>query len=83
MSMIKMISNGTVTGDVYYSGCSYMELKEPCAISINYIKSTCKGQFEFRDQNDNKAFVVTLDVERKYVLWCIIIECHSYFLSGV
>lgn len=81
--MIKMISSGTVTGDVYYSGCSYMELKEPCAISITYIKSTCKGQFEFRDQNDNKAFVVTLDVERKYVLWCIIIECHSYFLSGV
>lgn len=32
MSMIKMVSSGTVTGDVYYSGCSYVELKELCVI---------------------------------------------------
>lgn len=64
-SMIKMVNSGTVTGDVYYSGCSYMELKEPCDISVTYVKTTCKGRFEFRDQNDNTALVVTLDVEGK------------------
>lgn len=64
-SMIKMVSSGTVTGDVYYSGCSYMELKEPCDISNTYVQTTCKGRFEFRDQNDNTALVVTLDVEGK------------------
>lgn len=73
MSMIQMVSRGTVTRDVYYSGCSYMELEQPCAIYFTYIKSTCKGQFEFRDQNDNKALVVTLDVEREYVLGCVTI----------
>lgn len=65
MSMIKMVSSGRLTGDVPSSGCSYMELEQPCAIANTYIQSTCKGQFEFRDQNDNNALVVTLDVERK------------------
>lgn len=74
MSMIKMVSSGTVTGDVYYSGCSYVELKELCVIVNTYVQSTCKGQFEFQDENDNKALVVTPDVERKYVLWCITIR---------
>ncbi|XP_056900117.1 uncharacterized protein LOC130531933 isoform X1 [Takifugu flavidus] len=63
MSMTKMVQNGTLTGDVYYSGCSYIELKQPCAIYNSYLESTCKGQFEFRDQNNNKALVVTLDIE--------------------
>lgn len=86
MSMIKMVQNGTVTGDVYYSGCSYIELKEPCTIYNTYIESSCKGQFEFRDQNDNKALVVTLDIEREYGLecWVICLECHFniWCLSG-
>lgn len=57
MSMIKMVSSGTVTGDVYCSGCSFMELKELCVIVNTYVQSTDKGQFEFRDENDNKALV--------------------------
>lgn len=77
--MTKMVQNGTLTGDVYYSGCSYIELKEPCAIYNSYLESTCKGQFEFRDQNNNKALVVTLDIEGEYGLecllsvWCVIL----------
>lgn len=73
MSMTKMVLNGTLTGDVYYSGCSYIELKQPCAIYNSYLESTCKGQFEFRDQNNNKALVVTLDIEREYGLECLVI----------
>lgn len=73
-----MVQNGTLTGDVYYSGCSYIELKQPCAIYNSYLESTCKGQFEFRDQNNNNALVVTLDIEREYALVCLVIclLCH-------
>lgn len=67
-----MVQNGMLTGDVYYSGCSYVELKEPCAIYNSYLQSTCKGQFEFRDQNNNKALVVTLDIEGEYGLECLV-----------
>lgn len=67
MSMVKMVQNGTLTEDVYYSGCSYIELNQPCVIVNTYLQSTCKGLFEFTDQNNNKALVVSLDIERK---WC-------------
>lgn len=68
MNRVKMVINGTLTGEVYYSGCSYIELYQPCRIQNTYIEMTCKGQFEFRDQNNHVALVVSLDVERKCVL---------------
>lgn len=74
VSMIPMVSSRAVMRDMYYSGCSYKELEQPSAIYHTYIKSTCKGQFEFPDQNNSKALVVTLNVEHKYVLWCITIR---------
>ncbi|XP_044220679.1 uncharacterized protein LOC122991109 isoform X2 [Thunnus albacares] len=47
--------------DSFY--CSGFQLSKPCGILIKSLQSSCGGRFEVRDQNDNKALVVSLEVK--------------------
>ncbi|XP_034546708.1 uncharacterized protein LOC117817987 isoform X2 [Notolabrus celidotus] len=39
-----------------------------CSITIEHVNAGCNGRFEIRDQHDNKASVLTLEVESSVVL---------------
>lgn len=45
--------------------CKGFELQKPCGIFKKAVEMSCSGRFEVRDQNDNKALEVELEIERK------------------
>ncbi|XP_037531791.1 uncharacterized protein LOC119409002 [Nematolebias whitei] len=44
------------------SGCSGIELLNPCGISQDAVQTSCGGRFEVRDHNDDEALVVSVEV---------------------
>lgn len=47
------------------SGCSGIELLNPCGISKDAVQTSCGGRFEVRDHNDDEALVLSVEVQRK------------------
>lgn len=45
--------------------CAGFELLKPCGILNEDLQMSCNGRIEVRDQNDDKALVVVLEMERK------------------
>ncbi|XP_067455237.1 uncharacterized protein [Thunnus thynnus] len=45
--------------------CVGFQLSKPCGILIESLQMSCGGRFEVRDQSDNKALVVSLEMKRR------------------
>ncbi|CAK6956581.1 uncharacterized protein LOC121901430 [Scomber scombrus] len=43
--------------------CVGFQLKKPCGIYVESLEMSCRGKYEVRDENDNLALVVTLEIE--------------------
>ncbi|XP_022069600.2 uncharacterized protein LOC110965023 [Acanthochromis polyacanthus] len=59
-SQTVIVHNGWL--QLSYTECTGFKILHPCGI-LNYVQASCRGHFEVRDHNDNKALVVSLDVE--------------------
>ncbi|XP_070769568.1 uncharacterized protein [Enoplosus armatus] len=66
MGETEIVRRGRLQPGVDYLDCAYFDLVKPCGISNKGIKTSCSGRFEVRDQNDNKALVVLLEVEPQH-----------------
>jgi len=47
------------------SDCLGFDLLMPCGILNKALQMSCSGRYEIRDQNNNTAFAVSLEVESK------------------
>ncbi|XP_075959985.1 uncharacterized protein LOC142963156 isoform X2 [Anarhichas minor] len=59
-----IVHQGKLQGGLDDSGCTGFGLLEPCGISNKVHQMSCSGRYEIRDQNDNTAFVVSLEVSQ-------------------
>lgn len=69
----KIIRGGVLQGDSDELYCKGFDFLHPCGISNKVLQISCDGRYEIRDQNDNTALVVSLDMNRK---------CFFYEVSG-
>ncbi|KAM6951960.1 uncharacterized protein PEZ65_008266 [Lycodopsis pacificus] len=59
-----IVHQGNLQGGLDKSGCTGFDLLEPCGISKKVLQMSCNGRYEVRDQNDNPALVVSLEVRQ-------------------
>ncbi|XP_008291364.1 uncharacterized protein LOC103365653 isoform X3 [Stegastes partitus] len=57
----EIVRNGWLQQDS--SDCTGFEFLKPCGILQEYLQSSCHGYFEIRDQDDNKVWVVKVDMD--------------------
>ncbi|XP_074503703.1 uncharacterized protein LOC141774774 [Sebastes fasciatus] len=65
----RVLKNEIVRGGRLQEGldeldCVGFHLLKPCEISNEYLQMSCKGRYEIRDQDNNTALVVSLQMER-------------------
>lgn len=64
-SKTAIVLKGRLQHDLKQVDCVGFELLKPCGIIHRAIQKTCSGRFEVRDDNDDKALVVFLEMEGK------------------
>nr|XP_004545448.1 uncharacterized protein LOC101464566 [Maylandia zebra] len=62
-SKTAIVLKGRLQHDLKQVDCVGFELLKPCGIVHKAIQKTCSGRFEVRDDNDDKALVVFLEME--------------------
>ncbi|KAL3972955.1 NADH dehydrogenase (ubiquinone) 1 beta subcomplex subunit 2 [Sarotherodon galilaeus] len=62
-SKTAIVLKGRLQHDLKQVDCVGFELLKPCGIVHKAIQKTCIGRFEVRDDNDDKALVVFLEME--------------------
>ncbi|XP_037316885.2 uncharacterized protein LOC119210710 isoform X2 [Pungitius pungitius] len=60
----EIIRHGLLQGGSDDLFCTGFDYRYPCGISNNDIQISCNGRYEIRDQNDNTAFVGSLEMKR-------------------
>ncbi|KAM8909782.1 uncharacterized protein AB9W97_006470 isoform 2-T2 [Spinachia spinachia] len=71
-SAINLVYRGLLQEGLEDTGCNGFELLRPCGILNTAPQMSCNGSYEVRDQNDNTAIVVSLEM-----------EAQPNFLSGI
>ncbi|KAK9518034.1 hypothetical protein VZT92_023362 [Zoarces viviparus] len=59
-----IVHQGKLQGGLNESDCTGFDLLDPCGISNKVHQMSCSGRYEIRDQNDNPAIVVSLEVSQ-------------------
>ncbi|GAA6235843.1 uncharacterized protein LOC108899276 isoform X1 [Lates japonicus] len=62
-SEIEIVHKGRLREDLYELDCAGFDLLEPCGILNKYLQMSCRGMFEVRDHNNDKAWEITLEME--------------------
>ncbi|XP_071313941.1 uncharacterized protein [Trachinotus anak] len=60
---IELVRHGRLQLHFDEFDCAEFELLKPCGILIKDVQMSCSGHFEVKDQDDNKALVVSLHME--------------------
>ncbi|XP_068444525.1 uncharacterized protein [Clinocottus analis] len=60
---IKIVHQGRLDGRYDDVDCVAFYLLEPCGISKEDLQMSCNGRYEIRDQNDDTALVVSLEMK--------------------
>ncbi|XP_029368317.1 uncharacterized protein LOC115049873 [Echeneis naucrates] len=60
----KIVHKGKLQNNIDTFTCRWFRLLKPCEILIDSLQEACSGNFEVRDQNGDKALVVSLQIER-------------------
>ncbi|XP_077958299.1 uncharacterized protein LOC144382920 isoform X2 [Gasterosteus aculeatus] len=60
----KIIRGGVLQGDSDELYCKGFDFLHPCGISNKVLQISCDGRYEIRDQNDNTALMVSLDMNQ-------------------
>ncbi|XP_068570777.1 uncharacterized protein [Cebidichthys violaceus] len=57
-----IVRQGRLQGGLNESDCTGFQILQPCGISNKVHQMSCSGHYEIRDQNDNTASVVSLEM---------------------
>ncbi|KAL6117692.1 uncharacterized protein ACO6RY_15424 [Pungitius sinensis] len=61
-SPINLVYRGMLQGGLDDISCNGFELLKPCGILNEVLQTSCNGSYEIRDQNENIAIVVSLEM---------------------
>lgn len=64
-SETEIVRNGRLQYNLHQFECVGFALLKPCGISNGNLEQPCSGRYEIRDQNGNRAFVMSLEMVGK------------------